>query len=404
MRAKTCHLGGTWGTQASVNFERARRWSFWLAVIVGQVASALTVAEASAQTTERVVLDYQSPAGCGTREQVLARLHALREGAHEPASPVDAVIAVKRTNGGYDVSFRAHKDAGHSQRELVVADCAAVIEASALLLHFTLDPELAALAGSDLGAVPVTSPDTPTENPTTGAQNPNVSPTTDTPAEPPEAKSLQAEAPAPAPSRSVSIEGVEPKLPPAEGSDDASDSATSEALASRYWLGIGPSIVSGIAPRVSFGPALEGGIDLGRWSVQLQASFHPVPSVPLENVPQGRLDTSLVRAHVLAGPAWGSSVIRGGPIVGVGVEHLSARPQGTSNPQSGSSTWWSAVGGANLQAQLAGGLGLDLRLGALMSLERPQFTVEGLPGLAHQPSRFGWCGSLGVVWMWNTTP
>ncbi len=176
MRAKTCHLGGTWGTQASVNFERGRRWTFLLALIFGPIASALTVPEASAQTTEPVVLAYQSPAGCGTREQVLARLHALRDGAHEPASHVDAVIAVKRTNSGYDVSFHAHKDAGHSQRQLVVADCAAVVEASALLLHFTLDPELAALAGSDLGAVPVTSPDTPVENPDDGCSKPKREP------------------------------------------------------------------------------------------------------------------------------------------------------------------------------------------------------------------------------------
>lgn len=398
---RTCHVGRTWGTQAWVNLERVRRWNLSLLLLLSQVTSVLLVTLAAAQGDVPVVLDYQSPAGCGTREQVLTRLQHLRGAALQTAGRVEATVLVQRSQNGFSVTFRAVKDSARSHRELAVADCAAAVEASALLLHFTLDPELAALAGSSVApeaesAQPVPAKAASSDEPLTNAEQQSA----------PAASEKQPDAlptPEQAASRQVSVEGIAPTLNTRSDTPRNDATSSAELASSSLWVGLGSSLVSGITPTWAFGPALEGGLALGGWSLQLQASFHPVPSVPLDNVPGASLDSSLVRAHVFGGPVWGSLAFQGGPVVGLGVEHLTANPRGISNPESGASTWWSVVVGANIQARLVGPLGLDLRGGALASLERPRFTVVGLPGLVHQPSRLGWWGSLSVVWMWNTS-
>lgn len=350
-------------------------------------------------------LSYQSPVGCGTREQVLTRLQSLRGSAEPPANRVEATVVVKRTAHGYDVSFRAHDAHVKSQRQLVVADCAAAVEASALLLHLTLDPELARATGSE-NTTPAAKPAA------SGVATVLAEPQTNTTqVNQPERSEREATAQPQGPPQTV-----EPPLPTAsrakaaaasELSDQGLQPSRSSLFAPdglRPWLGVGGSVVNGVAPHWSAGVALEGGISLGGWSVQLQAAHHSVPSVPVIALPGARVHTSLTRVHAYAGPEWGNPSVHGGPVAALGLEHLNASARGISNPDSGATTWWSAGLGANLQLQLYAGLGLDLRALALVSLERPTFSVEGIPGSVHQPSRLGWCGSLGVVWMWNTAP
>lgn len=420
LAACTCHASGSWGTNAAVFSKRVRRWVFWLVLNCGQVTSAFAQIPSTRPPAVGVDLTFRSENSCGTREHVLGRLRALRGHAPEPRAHVAAAIAVTRDEGGYRVSFNAHTASTRSQRELIVADCAAAIEASALLLHLALDPELSREAqkpsepssssegGTHLGAIPESAEPEP-------APGTNVEPLTPQAA----ADSKLSEEnninppPTPEPGRAAQPEDASTKRPRlnarhnAERSESQADQpdahdTVSAGMTPRPWVGVGASLVSGVAPRSTLGASLEGGAALDRFDVHLQAAFHPVPRAPIAGVPNAALDSTLIRVHLGVGPLWGTHRFRAGPVLSVGMEHLSALPRGTTAPRAGSSTWWSMMLALNLRAQLVGPLGVSARAGVLSSLERPKFTVGGVPGTVHQAERFGWCAALGVMWTWNS--
>jgi hypothetical protein len=403
-----------------------RRCHSRLIVVIGLVAFAHGAPDtAVGAESEPVALLFQSPSGCGTQQQVLTRLQNLRGSAQEPSYHLEASVVVKRTSHGYELAYRAEKDAVHSRRRLVVADCAAVVEASALLLHLTLDPHLAALSGAsavfdsehangDVGtsldedksrAIALRSErlSPKSELITTTTQQ-----TSDTQDHPDGAKDapLSPQAASRSTLQRPAVTARRPVQPDAAESDfnSTNDLPSLAEVFSYPWVGVGASVVSGVAPHWSIGPAVDAGLLFGGWAVQVSAAYHRIPAVPLADVERARLESDLLRVHVGGGPTWGSRVFQAGPILGFGIEHLSATPLGTSAPRSGASTWWSVLVGANLRAQVVSGLGLNWRIGALGSLERPKFTVDRVPGLVHQPSRFGWSTSLNVVWIWNTNP
>lgn len=388
-----CQLAATWGTPALV-FVPLRGLRLLL-VVQGIVGAALVfvttgglaaseVEDAAAQPEGlaplAVELTYDAPAGCGDRLQVLHRAHQLLAGPKPPRGTVRAVITVRLAQGGLKVNYEATRDALQSRRDLVVTDCAAVVEASALLLMLTLDPVAAArIAALDTPSATEAESDTPEVI---------------APKQEPAATSQ----PQPAPTRSSQLVPERPAT-----IDDTPDppSVAGPPVFGDTWAGIGTEFVTGLAPNPALGVRLDLGTSLGGVRFGVTGSYDWVSDRTLSQASFASLASRLYRLRFWAGPAWRSGIVQFGPLLSLGAEHLRAEVVGISDPVPGAMTWLSAGAGGHLDVHLAQSLALRAQASAVLSLERRSFSVRGIPGLVHQPHVVGIEAATGLVWVWG---
>lgn len=383
--AGTCHGGRSWGTSSTV-FVGRRRLRLWclvqglaaLAPLEGRTGVAHAAEPDTPQTS--IELTYDAPSGCGNREEVVRRVEQLLEGSNRAYEAVRAVVAVRETRAGLRVNYDATRGGQSSKRELVVTDCAAAVEASALLLVLTLDPVLASSATVDGLA--------------TGSVD----------AEPPQAVEPAPE-PASAPKPEPKVVPPEPRLSEPSPIEDAPDSLPAAPIVEGGWVGLGGELVTGVSPAVGRGLRLDigtrvFGARLGVWGAYDWVSDHAVPELG----PAANLRSQLMRLRLWGGPVFAVGITRFGPMLSLGVEHLRANVVGIARPAPGHSTWWSASAGGHLDVHFSPSVALRLQAAALLSLERPTFSVRRGPEvvIVHQPAPLGFEASGGLVWVWGS--
>lgn len=379
-----CHRVGTWGSPVEVlGLRRAKVSSIALGLsvalpLLGTVSRADEVARVGpAQTAlDAVTLDYRAPPGCGHEQDVWLRVGQLSSAPEGPRNRVEARVTVASAEGGFRISYEAKRDGVSSRRELLVADCAAVVEAAALLLVLTLDPvaseqesstESVATppAGRDAGrseAAPESSP------PLTAVTTPSAATVTFAP---------PVSVPAKSHGSSVGVEVGE------------------------SWLGLGAEVVTGLAPSPGRGVRLELGTTLAGLKAGVWGSYDWVGDSTLSQAPFAHVESHLYRLRLWSGPAFRVGVVQLGPLVALGAEHLRAEVVGITGPAPGSMTWLSVAGGGHLDVHLAAPLALRVETSAVLSLERRSFFVRGLVGHVHQPTVIGVEAGASLLWAWG---
>lgn len=311
----------------------------------------------------------------------------LLEGSSRAYEAVRATVSVRETRAGFRVNYDATRSGQSSKRELVVTDCAAAVEASALLLVLTLDPVLASSATA--------------EGLATGAGDTESAPDVQAASEPPPVSKPNPDAapPKPSPPRVAEPSSAPPPT------EDVVDGLPSSPIVEGGWVGLGGELVTGVSPTVGRGIRLELGTTLrsarfGVWGAYDWVADHAQPELG----PAANLRSQLMRLRLWGGPVFGAGITRFGPLLSLGVEHLRAEVAGIARPAPGNSTWWTASLGGHLDVHFSPAVALRLQVGALLALERPTFSVrrgaEVL--LVHQPAPFGFEAAGGLVWVWGS--
>lgn len=326
-----------------------------------------------------IELSYDAPDACGGRDEVLRRVNALLPAAKTVEGVVKAVVVVRQTEGGWRVNYDATREGAPSKRELVVADCAAVVEASALLLALTLDP-LAGEREPPATSVVEAAPRETVEPPPSGAPKTSVQPS-------------------PAP-QTVPAQPTSTRTRVAEN-EEQTNVAPRRSSVGDSWIGLGGEWVTGIAPSAGRGVRLDVGSTLAMVRFGVSGSYDWVEDRNLPRAPFATLQTQLYRLRSWAGPVFDLGEVRFGPFVALGLEHLRARVTGISNPAPGAMTWLTTAAGAYADLHLGRELAFRMQGAAVFSLERRTFTVRGIPGLVHQPDVVGIDAAASLVWVWG---
>lgn len=327
-----------------------------------------------------IELRYDAPDGCGNREQVLERVQQFLRSSPAPDVSLWAEITVETTERGLGIHYDASRQGVSSTRELIVVDCQAAIEASALLLVMTLDPVMSVEAPPEGGAA---------------AEAPGSALNTDAPG----VAALGEQIQTPEARRRTSVRRGTREPGVEEAQSRAADGTGSEFEA--ITLSAGGELAAGVAPRVARGIRL--GLGTAAYGVggEVTAGYAWVPQESLSQVNGAELGSHLYRLHLRLTYPFSSGRVRIAPLLGVGAEHLWARVDGITNPGSKASTWLSGVGGAQLDVLVFDALSLRLQAGVVVSMQRPRFIVRGLE-LVHRPDPLAAEASGGLVWSWET--
>jgi hypothetical protein len=347
-----------------------------------------TRGQAAAQVDEDpflgVDLTYDAPSGCGDEREVLRRTQQLLAGPIQRRATKAAVV-VRLVDGGLKLTYEATTDGAPSRRDLVVTDCAAAVEASALLLMLTLDPMAAARAAALPAEVDAAAPAEP-ETPATGQSEAGPLPAPPPKLAPPP-KPVQ-------PSPTVDVEAADADVvqPPSLSSPfDLGDT----------WVGVAGELVTGLAPNAGRGLRLDVGTTVSGVRVGVWGSYDWVSPRVIAQAPFASIESRLYRLRVWAGPSFRAGAVQFGPLLAFGAEHLRAEVVGISDPAPGAMTWLSGAVGGHFDVHLTRSLALRAQAAAVFSLERRSFTVRGIPDPVHQPRALGVEGAGGLLWVWG---
>lgn len=123
----------------------ARRRIAWCACAVVALAWAPAAASPSpaspspASSAPDIALDYDAPAGCPDRAAYLARLAVHGRGALADAPDRRFLVHIDARDGQFAGTVTVRAD-GETRRDLAAADCAALVDALALVTALALDP------------------------------------------------------------------------------------------------------------------------------------------------------------------------------------------------------------------------------------------------------------------------
>jgi hypothetical protein len=247
----------------------------WVAAGLIWVASA-GLARGQQPRAEEPALTWQAPEGCPPRETWLSSLRSRVDDAawNEAAPKLRASVRIDTTETGYALQLDTELDGATGQRRIEAARCEELVEASALIVAFAIDPEAEARTAS---AAPVVASD--------GAP-PAVAPVAGEPVvpapepAPPEAAPPEAAPPEAAPT-GPAAEKPRPLAPPVETRPSGNDSKrVPDQSRPRTQLFVRPLALldAGTLPAVGVGPSLVLGLRIRRVSIELGVSYLPASS------------------------------------------------------------------------------------------------------------------------------
>ncbi len=340
-----------------------------------------TTPSAHAQGLRNVQLDYEAPAGCGSKAAVLEKLSTAL-GDSEPLPEIAARVVVKGEPERYILDFRATKDGVESRRRLLVDTCEAATEAGALLLLLTLDPLLA----DRLGASEIVE-QKETEGPPPEPEDktaPEPTPAEDVKA--PESEPTAAQTP-PSPSESRAVD-----VPLVEGGDWVRGG----------WIGAGPTLITGMTPSAAYGGTLRGGFELGRLQVAVAGAYLVAPEAPIPAIEGAGVRSTMARASVRGEPRFGTGWWHFGPAVGLSLEYVAATSVDITSSGAGATQWLSGQVGVWSTAMISESWGLRLDAGATFPFERPRYRIVGVQEPVHRPAWVGVEAFVGAFWAWGS--
>lgn len=331
----------------------------WSALALGASFAVGHVAAPTTPESTPQAFQWTAPPSCPTGAQVQTAVesHLGVPLAALPAAQWSVTATVTEATDGWSLALTIETQDGRHERPLRdPVDCAAVSDAAALLIALALDPD----AG-----------DPPPDNPQPAVKadpRPSKEPTTDADAD-------------------AAIEPAEPTAP-----KDAGDSAPSNRprFAAGAAVGVDLGMLRGPSPttQINFGALFT------RARIEANASFGIAPRFEIPAT-RGAATLWMWTVGVQGGP-----VLRAGPVQfpllgGIEVGQLVAWPRELLDPKRQRATWAAVVVMPGVMWAPRPWIALVARVGGMVSLARPSFSVEGI-GQIHSPWPAGVRASVGL--------
>lgn len=344
---------------------RGRRFFFSLALGMALVS------QAHASEPGRVTLRWSAPADCPTEETVLAEVDRLL-GARAPSDePILDVVAEVRQkdDGAYVVRLEIPGTDGPRVREVSALSCAALGQATALILAMMIDPEAA-----------LTAP----PNPGPRALEPPIEPPQSNAVEP--GKTAADLPPPPRPAGPVS------KTQPAKPTPRKIVKAHRPPLSAVFHL----VEDVGSLPKSTFGFGGAIGVMPGSWKFEAGATYFLAKSSSFSAIPNAGARVDLLDVHLASGrvitPHPKIDFI---PRIRFDMGRFRATSFGVSEVDQGSSYSFGLGVDSIVSVHISKYVRTRLELDGIWPLVHPRFIVTGL-GIAHEPSSFVWRIALGT--------
>jgi hypothetical protein len=299
---------------------------------------------------EPITLAWASVPGCPGERDVRAEIERVLGGPPNPASRryLRAEARVSRAGTGFHVHLVTDLGGVTGERDLDGPTCAAVANATALIVALTFDPEALERRNEVSKAAPPPAP-------------PGVPPPPPPPATPkatPEPSTLPEPLPAalqPAPAPGVPRVASRPK----------------------FALGVVGSASIGALPMIGAGVGGRASVLAGRFRADLSGSYWPERSVSLPT-----RSTAGGRIRLAAGDAsacW--AVLRTplelSPCLGLELGSMSGTGFGVRSDLAGSTLWIAPVAEAAAALPIGNRFAARLDLGVLVPIQRPPFVLTG---------------------------
>lgn len=355
----------------------------WVAAGLIWVASAGLVRGQQPRAQEPA-LTWQAPEGCPTRDAWLSSLRSrVDEAAWNEAAPkLRASVRIDTTETGYALQLDTELDGATGQRRIEAASCAELVEASALIVAFAIDPEA---AGRTASAAPVVASDgapavvTPVEGSSVA-----LAPIAAAPAE--------AAAPEPAPAEAVRpVPRVEPR---AKGFDrERPPEHVRAVVRPRSQLFVRPLALLdiGTLPALGVGPSLAVGLRIRRISLELGVSY-----LPAQLIIEATADRIIGELRWLAGSAgacyslFPDQRLDAAPCVRMELGRLWGRGRNLEADMiSAGATWLALLAGAQVSYEIWRGLAVNLEVAAGLPLLASAFRVDAVGEVHETPSVVG---------------
>ncbi|NOY90051.1 MAG: hypothetical protein GXP55_02495 [Deltaproteobacteria bacterium] len=336
----------------------------FLAARAGAQPDAVEVAGAEASAVR-----FEAPAGCGDVDALRRATRALLAGP----IPVDAELdgRVESTPEGFRLRLRL----GGSERDLRAADCAALLDAAALVWALSIDPVAALQSAAESNA------------PGSGSATSEAEAAAES-GTPPEAVEALAGALAD-PSAAASA-------PVASAPASAAPRDASPAHPRRYRLRTAFNLDAGALPSVSTGAELELALRLERVRVSVGARGFRARRGRVQAGGSAYGDIGLGAGFVSVGVPFGRGRMQLEARTTLEIGALWARGGGVAFPGRGRAAWVAAGLGLGAQLDVGRGFALVAHADAFVPLNRPLFVIDGV-GSVYRPGSVSLRASLGLA-------
>ncbi len=337
----------------------------------------VAVLVAKRAAAEDLRLLWWAPAGCPTREHV--RDAALKSAGKGGVEPLDAEVRIEQGER-WRVTIRSSRNGTAAEERTVEgASCAAVADATAVILAIAMIPP-----GKDAAAAAAANARQAVGGEATATA------TTD-----PEAS---ANANADADARATADGKANADATRSSGATGAGSGAERPAGAARgrhaFAAMVGGATDGTTLPSAALGGRVGLAWTPGRGRIEVAGSFFSSQSKTTAT------STAGARFNLLDAGARGCWALLQGavelsPCAGIDVQSVSAKGFGATQNYDANGTWVSAAGGALIQVPLASWFALRADADAIVPLSRPTFVVEG-DGAVHRPSSIGARAGIGA--------
>ena len=346
--------------------------------------AALAMLVAKEAAAEDLRLSWRAPAGCPSSEHV--RDAALRSAGTDAArEPLEAEARVEHGDRWRVTILTTRNGTPSAERRLEAASCAALADATAVILAIAMIP--AGRAVETTGA-------------REGERDADAKAKTDADADAKAKTDAKANADADARARAEAEEG-------ARGHGDGAGAGGGGAAREAERIGgPNPAYAHGFAGSVAGAtdgttlPSAALGVRLGlawtprRARIEIGGSYFSAQSKTTDASLAGARFTLLV-----AGGRACWAVLQGSveiaPCAGADVQVMKAKGFGASQNYDAKGTWMSATGGVLVRVPLLPWLALRADADAIVPITRPRFVVEG-EGAVHRPSAIGARAGIGA--------
>lgn len=352
------------------------------------VVTAMLVARSAA--ADDLHLAWRAPAGCPTGESV--REAALKAATGDgPREPLDVEARVVRGARWQVVIRTTRNGAAAAERRIEAASCAALADATAVILAIAMIPP--GRAADEKGAK--TQGDAKADDADAKASA-NADANADAKA------SADAKADADADTKARVGAGADPTAGgaqrPVSTVAAAREAERPDAAPEAYRHVLAGSVAGATdgttLPSAALGARIALAWTPGRTRLEVGGSYFSAQSKTADASAAGARFTLLV-----AGGRACWAVLQGAleiaPCAGAAVQIMSARGFGAPQNYEANGAWMSATGGALVRLPIASWLALRADADAVVPMTRPRFVVEG-DGAVHRPSAVGGRAGFGV--------
>lgn len=300
--------------------------------------------------TGEVDVEWEAPSPCPDEGAVTAQVSRFLHGSNAPRESVVARVVVSREGNEWVATLELTVGEDSEVREVRDPACELVATATAFVIAVAVDPELSLSDAAE--PLPEPLPEEPAP----------VEPTPPPKSEPP------------------------PPSPPAAGTQEA---ATQRL---RGFARVGALLDVGSLAALAVGPGIVGGVQRGRWRVELPLTALPARRV---QVGSGSVRTMLWVAELRGCGVFGGKRLETALCCGLEAGRFDARGRGFDDATVARAPWVAPTVVAAPTWWFRPPVGLRVGAGAAFPLHRPRFEVAGI-GLAHRASLAAFRATLGL--------